>query len=103
MATLTFVPVRYLHTRILLYRPVFAQLCVQSSQANSGDRPQERTPRRKEDQLLGSLVERCSITCVETSQVLIDHINSTSRSADTGAPWFNAYCELEQLLQVNEK
>lgn len=50
-------------------------------------------PRKSQNRLPSLLADRCSVACIENAQALVEHINTTSQGSETGAPWFNAYCE----------
>ncbi|KAJ0135873.1 hypothetical protein HZ326_21109 [Fusarium oxysporum f. sp. albedinis] len=84
---------RFLHIRLLLYRPLFVQLCQRmNAQAKtcSGEKPGDfsRTP----SQLYDAFAEKCSTTCIEIAQALIDHIDNASKITYTGSPWYSCYC-----------
>ncbi|KAI3572677.1 fungal-specific transcription factor domain-containing protein [Fusarium oxysporum f. sp. albedinis] len=83
---------RFLHIRLLLYRPLFVQLCQRmNAQAKtcSGEKPGDfsRTP----SQLYDAFAEKCSTTCIEIAQALIDHIDNASKITYTGSPWYSCY------------
>ncbi len=89
---------RFLHLKIILYRPIFTQLCRKSfgvsllegvRESISEDKRQTQT----ENPLYSSFSHQCSITCIQTAQELIDLISVTSQTNATGAWWYNVFCK----------
>jgi hypothetical protein len=91
--------VRFLLLRILIYRPVFVQLCQRSSLSQQ---PSASTNCQGDDAGTNTIIfsyfaQRCSMTCIEAAQELIDLQNQTSQTVDTGAWWYNLYCQSTPL------
>lgn len=84
---------RFLHIRVLLYRPLLVQLCRKiNAQAKTVSEEKLRDTSRARNKLLGAFTEKCSIACIETAQALIDHINNGSETTSCGLPWYSCYC-----------
>ncbi|KAL6247266.1 hypothetical protein RBB50_005611 [Rhinocladiella similis] len=83
---------RYLHLRILLYRPMFIQYC-QHVCSEAGEGTMDATCRRPVQATEVSLIfaRGVSVTCVENSTRLIDQVHLRSTTAATGAWWYNLY------------
>ncbi|KAH7142686.1 fungal-specific transcription factor domain-containing protein [Dactylonectria estremocensis] len=83
---------RFLHIRVLLYRPLLVQLCRKiNAQAKTVSEEKLRDTSRARNKLLGAFTEKCSIACIETAQALIDHINNGSETTSCGLPWYSCY------------
>ncbi|KAH7141801.1 fungal-specific transcription factor domain-containing protein [Dactylonectria macrodidyma] len=83
---------RLLHIRVLLYRPLLVQLCRKmnaQAKTGSGEKPQDVS--RAQNQLHCAFAEKCSAACVETAQILIDHVNNGSETTYSGIPWYSCY------------
>jgi hypothetical protein len=84
---------RFLHIRVLLYRPLFVQLCeVMSIQAKASAVKTTEDNSRPRSQLYGAFAEKCSVACIETARALISHISDASATTFSGSPWYNCYC-----------
>ncbi|PVH91715.1 hypothetical protein DM02DRAFT_576718 [Periconia macrospinosa] len=78
--------VRFLHSRMLLYRPIFFQFCRRNSRiARLG------TPSSSGPAVVTSLAFHCALTCVQTAVELIGSIEKYSCTAATGAYWYNMF------------
>lgn len=82
--------VRYLHTCILLYRPVFAYFFASEESNHSGD----------DSGLQKSLFLQSSTTCVNAAQELVDVIHRNIREL-LPAWWYNMFCKLYGLYLGN--
>ena len=92
---------RFLHIRVLLYRPLLVQLYRKiNTQAKtvSGENPRDTS--RAKNQLHGAFAEKCSIACVETAQALIDHMNNDPDTTYSGLPWYSCYCMPYLLVKI---
>jgi hypothetical protein len=88
---------RFLHLKIVLYRPIFTQLCRKtfpgSLPGSVRNPPTEHKYREQQDNhLYTSFSHQCSITCVKAAQELIELISITSQTDATGAWWYNIFC-----------
>lgn len=88
---------RYLHLKIILYRPIFTQLCRKTfPRSLPGSVRKSATEYKYQDRednpLYSSFSQQCSITCVQAAQELIDLISITSQTDATGAWWYNIFC-----------
>src|SRR5258707_8208991 len=88
---------RFLHLKIVLYRPIFTQLCRKTFPGSlpvSGRKPTTEYKQQdcEDNPLYSSFSRQCSITCVQSAQELIDLISITSQTAATGAWWYNIFC-----------
>lgn len=85
--------VRYLHTKILLFRSTFSQHCRRSI-------PTSRTtefnisPAGSHDgnPLYSSFAQQCSIACIQAAIDLVDLIHFSTYSDVSGAWWYNTFC-----------
>ncbi|KAH6971256.1 fungal-specific transcription factor domain-containing protein [Ilyonectria sp. MPI-CAGE-AT-0026] len=83
---------RFLHIRVLLYRPLLVQLCRKiNTQAKTVSGEKSRDTSHARNQLHGAFAQTCSIACIETAQALIDHINNSSETTYSGLPWYSCY------------
>ncbi|KAK6386010.1 hypothetical protein LTS17_001584 [Exophiala oligosperma] len=81
---------RYLHLRILLYRPMFIQYCQHvCSQAEEDERDSRFHAKATEVSLI--LARGLSKTCVENSIGLVEQVHARSTTTATGAWWYNLY------------
>lgn len=90
---------RFLHLKILLYRPIFTQHCRDTfapSTDNSGAARQFAAPGRgdqtREKALHSVFSQRCSVACVQAAQELIELVSMSSKTSATGAWWYNVFC-----------
>lgn len=93
---------RFLHLKIVLYRPIFTQLCRKSFPGTFPAVTRNPTATNKvqaseDNPLYASFSRQCSVTCVQSAQELIDLISITSQTAVTGAWWYNIFCKLFDL------
>ncbi|KIW14389.1 hypothetical protein PV08_07171 [Exophiala spinifera] len=83
---------RYLHLRILLYRPMFIHYCQHvCSQAEEGTMDPTYRPPAPATEVSLIFARGVSIMCVENSARLIDQVHLRSTTAATGAWWYNLY------------
>lgn len=82
--------VRYLHLRVLLYRPVFTNFCQHVRRHNVfAARSEQIIPRASEISLKVSLP--LAIACVESSILVIEQVHLRATSTATGAWWYNLF------------
>ncbi|KAH0545362.1 hypothetical protein FGG08_000503 [Glutinoglossum americanum] len=86
--------VLYLHLRILLYRPIFTQLCRSSSSASLAAEPTGKPSadglaNKSEDTMTSFFATRCAVSCVTAAMELINIINKNMNT--TGAWWYNMF------------
>ncbi|RVX73674.1 hypothetical protein B0A52_02564 [Exophiala mesophila] len=82
--------VRYLHLRVLLYRPVFTNFCQHVRRHNVfAARSEQPLPRASDISLKVSLP--LAIACVESSILLIEQVHLRATSSATGAWWYNLF------------
>ena len=84
-------PFRYLHLKVLLYRPIFHQFCAQSQRSHlmnqlSGQKSFDKT-------MIYSIIQSYATACIESAQQLITFINTSSRTRAAGAWWYAIFCE----------
>lgn len=83
--------VRFLHSRILLYRPAFFQYCRHNSLAGpSGSRTpnQDLSPTTT---VATPFAFHCAVVCVKTAMSLIAAVRQYSSTEATGAWWYNMF------------
>jgi hypothetical protein len=87
---------RFIHVRVLLYRPIFTQLCAQGvTEAPSSLTSGVRSPKPSDfgkNRLYSSFAIRCANSCVEAAIDLIILIHEHYRTPATGAWWYNGFC-----------
>jgi len=87
---------RFLHLKIILYRPIFTQLCRKSfgeslPESFRKSAPEYKRQTQAENPLYSSFSHQCSISCIQAARELIDLISVTSRTNATGAWWYNVF------------
>ncbi|RFU33077.1 hypothetical protein B7463_g3284, partial [Scytalidium lignicola] len=87
---------RFLHLRIILYRPIFTQFCRKSFEESLPESVRKSAPEYKrqtqaENPLYSSFSYQCSIACIQAAQELIELISETSQTNATGAWWYNVF------------
>lgn len=85
--------VRYLHLRVLLYRPVFTSFCQQvSKKGKLSAQPNTAAATITKASDLPLMVSKpLAIACVENSILLIEQVHLRAVSAATGAWWYNLF------------
>ncbi|KAH7121477.1 fungal-specific transcription factor domain-containing protein [Dactylonectria macrodidyma] len=86
---------RYLHLKILLFRPSFSWFCASTRselQRRENTDPSNRVPSRpKETDLTMSLLVPCAIACVNATCELVASIERSTNEHVTGAWWFRLF------------
>lgn len=82
--------VRFLHLRILLYRPAFTRYCQQIC-ASRATRDGGKTGAPQMTEVTLAVARDLSMACVNLSIRLIEQINVRSTTVATGAWWYNLY------------
>jgi hypothetical protein len=95
---------RFLHLRILLYRPAFSSF-VASKLFDRVDRDRSRHPavgimQGKDHALSTGFQEQCARTCVQTASELANAIEYATTGGRTGAWWFSLFCKYANLALV---
>ncbi|KAG4433832.1 hypothetical protein IFR05_010680 [Cadophora sp. M221] len=81
---------RFLHLKVLLYRPVFYQLYVQPRQNLSlSSQGLDQSSSNKPVAVL--MAERCARACIESAQALIDFVDQSSGTKSGGAWWYSIF------------
>lgn len=84
---------RFLHLRILLYRPSFSTFCAaarRSLQRRTGSGSDETN--FEANTLQGAFQAQCSATCVQVACELSASLLAASEGQATGAWWFSLFC-----------
>ena len=96
ISNLVLMSTRFLHIRVLLYRPLLVQLCWKINAQEKEKTPSQAKRKyyhsRDANKLHAAFSEKCSVECIETAQTLIDHIGTTSDTTCSGSPWYRFYC-----------
>ncbi|OBT97544.2 hypothetical protein VE01_04454 [Pseudogymnoascus verrucosus] len=83
---------RFVHLKLLLYRPILNQLCVESklgvAAKGSSDRERQHAT---SNMLYGHFAQRCAEACVGAAEELIDIVDHASQTAATDAWWYNVF------------
>ncbi|KAI9776645.1 MAG: hypothetical protein M1839_009451 [Geoglossum umbratile] len=87
---------RYLHLRILLYRPIFTQLCRSSNLTSQTAEPTSKPSadglaNKSEGTMTSFFATRCAVSCVNAATELINFINKNTGTRATGAWWYNMF------------
>ncbi|GAQ36257.1 transcription factor [Aspergillus tubingensis] len=85
---------RYHYIRLLLYRPIFTQVCSDyTSPQHSHQSRKDKHPAWKdaESTLQSCIVDKCAATCVSTATELIHLIYETYSTPYTDAWWYNGF------------
>ncbi|KAL6149790.1 hypothetical protein ACJBU6_11322 [Exserohilum turcicum] len=91
---------RFLHLRILLYRPSFSAFCAaakrsrQEREAGSGS----GEPGFEPNTLQTTFQAQCATTCVQAAFELSESLFSATQNNATGAWWFTLFCMLQPEL-----
>jgi hypothetical protein len=88
---------RFIHLRLLLYRPMFTQLCSEErtgssrrSDTQSGDRG-SALPTEK-NIIYSSVFSKCAACCVVAAMDLVSLVHETYRTTVTDTWWYNGFC-----------
>lgn len=88
---------RAIHLRLLLYRPMFTQLCsderASSSRRPDSDQPDKGNTAPAEKNLIySSVFSKCAASCVMAAIDLVSLVHQTYRTSVTDAWWYNGFC-----------
>ncbi|KAJ5155295.1 hypothetical protein N7492_008098 [Penicillium capsulatum] len=82
---------RFIHLRLLLYRPMFTQLCSEE-RTGSTKQPDASTPTRSErNPIYTSMSVNCAAACVSAAVELVSLVYDTYRTSVTDAWWYNGF------------
>lgn len=82
---------RFIHLRLLLFRPMFTQLC--SEERAGATRTSDSTSTRSEKNVIySSMSVNCAAACVMAAAELVSHVYETYRTSLTDAWWYNGFC-----------
>ncbi|KAJ5964721.1 uncharacterized protein N7479_004597 [Penicillium vulpinum] len=79
---------RFIHLRLLLYRPMFTQLC--SDERAGSSRRSDIQPGEK-NMIYSSVFSKCAASCVMAAIDLVSLIHETYRTSVTDAWWYNGF------------
>ncbi|KAJ5295275.1 hypothetical protein N7508_010096 [Penicillium antarcticum] len=87
---------RFIHLRLLLYRPMFTQLCSEEragssrrSDTQSGDRGSGLAPEK--NIIYSSVFSKCAACCVVAAMDLVSLVHETYRTTVTDTWWYNGF------------
>jgi hypothetical protein len=91
-----------MHLKLLLYRPIFNQLCIESKLESLAKVSGESKGFEMANNMLYShFAPHCAGACVGAAQELIDIIDRSSQTTATGAWWYNLFCESTSANSFN--
>ncbi|OQE41828.1 hypothetical protein PENCOP_c004G04987 [Penicillium coprophilum] len=79
---------RFIHLRLLLYRPMFTQLC--SDERAGSSRRSDIQPSEK-NIIYSSVFSKCAASCVMAAIDLVSLVHKTYRTSLTDAWWYNGF------------
>ena len=80
---------RFIHLRLLLYRPMFTQLC-SDERAGSSRRSDSQSSER--NIIYSTVFSKCAASCVMAAIDLVSLVYKTYRTNVTDAWWYNGFC-----------
>lgn len=86
---------RFIHLRLLLYRPMFTQLCSDDRigfARQTGSDPDKSTMGLEKNVIYNSMSVNCAAACVRAAVELVSHVHATYRTSLTDAWWYNGFC-----------
>lgn len=93
---------RFLHLRILLYRPSFSLYCSALRGVQHRNDPtvsaDDFSAAREDETLTSSIRRRCATSCVQAASELAKAIELATMKDVTGAWWFGLFCECLALM-----
>lgn len=93
---------RFLHLRILLYRPSFSAYCAATRVAyqsrGSVERPGSASDSPEVNTLQTAFQSQCAMTCAKVSYELSVSLLSARQDDATGAWWFSLFCMVSHLV-----
>ncbi|KAJ5234607.1 uncharacterized protein N7469_003775 [Penicillium citrinum] len=85
---------RFIHLRLLLYRPMFTQLCSDDRiglARQSGSDSEKANIGLEKNVIYNSMSASCAAACVRAAVELVSHIHATYRTSLTDAWWYNGF------------
>ncbi|KAK2812641.1 hypothetical protein FQN50_001287 [Emmonsiellopsis sp. PD_5] len=90
---------RYNYLRLLLYRPIFIQLCSEANNSNASSRNAAQEPhpdtssegKLTESVLYSCMANKCAAACVLAAVDLIQLVHDTYLTTTTDAWWYNGF------------
>lgn len=95
---------RFIHLRLLLFRPMFTQLCSEERLGTSrqfGHDADKGTSRPDKNIIYSSMSVNCAAACVTAAVELVSHVYETYRTSLTDAWWYNGFCKLTLFPSSN--
>lgn len=94
---------RFIHLRLLLYRPMFTQLCSEERTGTSktSNIPTQRQGRTKKNFIYDSILVNCAAACVTAAIDLVSLMHETYLTSHTDAWWYNGFCGYFNTLGIN--
>lgn len=83
---------RFIHLKIMLYRPLFTQLCQRKDihdSTSTANKPGTELSMLSGNMLYSSFATRCAISCVTAAIDFLDLTYETYQTDTTGAWWYN--------------
>lgn len=87
---------RFIHLRLLLFRPMFTQLCSEERlglSRQSGQDTNKNTARPDKNIIYSSMSVNCAAACVTAAVELVSLVYETYRTSLTDAWWYNGFCQ----------
>lgn len=86
---------RFIHLRLLLYRPMFTQLCLEERTGPSkvASIPPQRAARTRKNFIYNSILVNCATACVTAAIDLVSLMHETYLTSHTDAWWYNGFCK----------
>jgi hypothetical protein len=86
--------IRFIHLRLLLFRPMFTQLCSDErlGNRNSSQDTNRNTARPDKNIIYSSMSVNCAAACVTAAVELVSLVYETYRTSLTDAWWYNGFC-----------
>lgn len=86
---------RFIHLRLLLYRPMFTQLCSDERTGlarQTGSDANKPGPRQEKNVIYASMSVNCAAACAKAAMELVSLVYETYRTSLTDAWWYNGFC-----------
>ncbi|KAJ5707301.1 hypothetical protein N7488_007102 [Penicillium malachiteum] len=80
---------RFIHLRLLLYRPMFTQVC--SEERIGLTEPRKSTNRPEKSVIYTSTSVNCAVACVKSAIELVSLVYETYQTSVTDAWWYNGF------------
>ncbi|KAJ5233015.1 hypothetical protein N7468_005971 [Penicillium chermesinum] len=84
---------RFIHLRLLLYRPMFTQLCSEerTGPTKAPSTSSQQTSRTKKNFIYDSILVNCAAACVNAAIDLVSLMHETYLTSHTDAWWYNGF------------